>query len=51
MGQAISNLRKTIPSTKQSEIPAFEEALQKGQIKENPLQKIKKEFIKHFTKA
>ena len=51
MGQAISNLRKTIPSTRQSEIPAFEEAVQNGQITENPLQKIKKEFIKHFTKA
>lgn len=51
MGQAISNLRKTIPSSKQSEIPAFDEAVQKGQLTENPLHKIKKEFIKHFTKA
>lgn len=51
MGQAISNLRKTIPSTKQSEIPVFDEAVQKGQLTENPLHKIKKEFIKHFTKA
>jgi len=48
--QSISTLRKTIPTTNQSEIPAFAEAIQKNQLAENPIQKIRKDFVKNFIK-
>ena len=48
VGQAIASLRKTIPTTNQSEIPAFDEAIATGKLTEHPLQKIRKNFLKNF---
>lgn len=46
--QAISTLRKTIPTTKQSEIPAFDAAVENNRLAEHPHKKIRKEFVKNF---
>ncbi|HMS91308.1 MAG TPA: hypothetical protein PKC87_03755 [Candidatus Absconditabacterales bacterium] len=46
--QAISTLWKTIPTTKQSEIPAFDLAVENNRLTEHPHKKIKKEFIRNF---
>lgn len=51
MGLAITNLWKTIPATKQSEIPALDEAMKTGRVSEHPLQRIKKDFVTNFISA
>ena len=48
--QSISTLRKTIPTTNQSDIPAFNKAIENNQLAENPIQKIRKDFVKNFIK-
>ncbi|MEI6118662.1 MAG: hypothetical protein WCP92_05570 [bacterium] len=48
VGQAIASLWKTMPTTNQSEIPAFDEAIAAGKMTEHPLQKIRKNFLKNF---